>query len=63
MQDNCCGNFICEVGEVDCSDCGPYTVSTPTCSSCKLPEGMMFDIETKTDLTLTRYDLVIFICV
>ncbi|KAL3803899.1 hypothetical protein HJC23_004061 [Cyclotella cryptica] len=55
MRDNCCGNFVCEAGESagSCSDCGPFTLLTPSCSSCWVPHGVMFDVEATTDIILT----------
>lgn len=47
------GNFVCEPGESDCSDCGPFKVVTPECSSCVVPYGEMFDVEALEDLSLT----------
>ncbi|KAL7461635.1 hypothetical protein ACHAXS_002052, partial [Conticribra weissflogii] len=44
MQANCCGNFECEVGEEDCSDCSGLILATPDCSSCYSASGFMFDI-------------------
>ncbi|EED89945.1 predicted protein [Thalassiosira pseudonana CCMP1335] len=58
MEDNCCGNGICEVGESECaSDCGPFQVVTPGCSSCYVPEGMMFDVEAVNDIILTSLNV------
>eukprot|EP00804_Cyclotella_cryptica_P019495 CCRYP_006643-RH/>CCRYP_006643-RH protein AED:0.26 eAED:0.26 QI:170/1/0.9/1/0.77/0.9/10/0/645 len=55
LRDNCCGNLVCEAGESggSCSDCGPFTVPTPTCSSCWIPHGAMFDVEAIKDIVLT----------
>eukprot|EP00804_Cyclotella_cryptica_P019111 CCRYP_019454-RA/>CCRYP_019454-RA protein AED:0.10 eAED:0.10 QI:0/0.93/0.88/1/0.87/0.88/17/304/1304 len=59
MQSMCCGNFICEVGESNCSDCGPFTVKTPSCSTCVLPYGEMFDVEAINNITLTSIEFKI----
>lgn len=59
VQKNCCGNFICEVGELNCSDCGPFTVKTPSCSTCSLPYGVMFDVEAISNITLTSIEFKI----
>ena len=55
MQDSCCGNLVCEAGESggSCSDCGPFTLTTPLCSTCWTPHGAMFDVEAITDVVLT----------
>eukprot|EP00804_Cyclotella_cryptica_P014971 CCRYP_000585-RA/>CCRYP_000585-RA protein AED:0.09 eAED:0.09 QI:277/1/1/1/1/1/9/288/735 len=53
MQASCCGNFVCEAGESDCRDCGPFTVSTEVCSTCFSPTGMMFDVEVSSSITLS----------
>jgi len=60
MENNCCGNFICEIGEASCSDCGPFTLNTPTCSSCSLPEGIMFDVEAINDVILTSIEFQLY---
>lgn len=59
MLDNCCGNFICEAGESECSDCGPFRVNTPSCSSCIVPYGEMFDVVAIENITLTSIDFKI----
>lgn len=59
MLDNCCGNFICEAGESECSDCGPFRVITPSCSSCIVPYGEMFDVMAIENITLTSIDFKI----
>ena len=46
MDDNCCGNFVCEVGESSCSDCGPYSLDSGFCSSgCYDLTNSMFSVE------------------
>ncbi|KAL7506271.1 hypothetical protein ACHAXN_003552 [Cyclotella atomus] len=57
MQGNCCGNFICEAGESDCSDCGPFKLITPSCSTCVTPYGEMFDIQAVSDIILNSIDV------
>lgn len=52
MQDNCCGNFVCEAGESTCSDCGPFSLSTQRCRSCYQPKGVMFNVEAKSDIVV-----------
>lgn len=59
MQNNCCGNFICEVGESNCSDCGPFAVKTPSCSTCLIPYGEMFDVEAIKNITLTSIEFMV----
>ncbi len=56
MTDSCCGNFVCESGEYQskCSDCISYRLSTPTCSSCYSPFGMMFNVQASNDIILTN---------
>lgn len=54
IRNNCCGNFICEVGESNCSDCGPFELETPSCSTCVTPFGEMFDVQAIKDITLTN---------
>ena len=51
---------MCEVGESDCSDCGPFTIETPDCSICSLPYGIMFDVEAISDITLTRLEFKLY---
>ncbi|KAL7483314.1 hypothetical protein ACHAW6_008965 [Cyclotella cf. meneghiniana] len=60
LFENCCGNFICEVGEADCSDCGPFAIETPDCSICSLPYGIMFDVEAISDITLTSLEFKLY---
>eukprot|EP00956_Cyclotella_meneghiniana_P004012 scaffold4865_cov83-Cyclotella_meneghiniana.AAC.10 len=46
MNENCCGNFICEAGEEACSlDCGPFVLGTTYPSSFYVPTTFMFDVE------------------
>ena len=46
MNENCCGNFICEAGEEACSlDCGPFVLGTTYPSSFFVPTTFMFDVE------------------
>ncbi|KAL7517715.1 hypothetical protein ACHAWX_002611 [Stephanocyclus meneghinianus] len=55
VRDNCCGNLVCEAGESggSCSDCGPFTLTTSSCSSCWIPHGVMFDVEAIKGIVLT----------
>eukprot|EP00804_Cyclotella_cryptica_P018048 CCRYP_008333-RD/>CCRYP_008333-RD protein AED:0.09 eAED:0.09 QI:172/1/1/1/0.70/0.72/25/1395/1365 len=60
LFENCCGNLMCEVGESDCGDCGPFTIATPDCSMCNLPYGIMFDVESRADVTLTSIEFKLY---
>lgn len=41
---NCCGNGVCELGELDCHDCGPFTIQPDTfCEECFALNGFMFE--------------------
>eukprot|EP01082_Thalassiosira_pseudonana_P005220 g4797.t1 g4797 contig17:57986-65940(-) len=60
MLGGCCGNFVCEVDESGCSDCGPFQVVTPGCSLCYIPEGMMFDVEAVNDIILTSLNVQLY---
>ena len=45
---------MCEAGEYStCSDCGPFTIETPTPSPFNDIEGVMFDVEAIQDLAVT----------
>ena len=52
MIDNCCGNFVCEANESMCSDCGPFTLDTPSFSFYYSVEGIMFDVQAVRDIIL-----------
>ena len=54
VSSNCtCENFVCEVGEHSCQDCGPFTLKAPDCQhGCYAPQGIMFDVSSKNDITL-----------
>ena len=46
MNDNCCGNFICEAGEEVCSsDCGPFVLGTGRSNVNNYLMTFMFDVE------------------
>ena len=62
IRDNCCGNLVCEAGESggSCSDCGPFTLPTPSCSSCWIPHGVMFDVEAIKDIVLTSLTFEVY---
>ena len=45
VEDDCCGNFVCEAGEQACPDCGPFELAAPACvGTCWIPSGLMFDV-------------------
>ncbi len=54
VSGQCCGNGICEAGESNCSDCGPFSLQTPDCvDNCFTENGFMFDIQAKHDVIIT----------
>lgn len=49
---NCCGNQVCEIGELDdkCSDCTPYFLEPESyCEECFALDGFMFELKLKED--------------
>ena len=41
---NCCGNGVCELGELGCRDCGPFTIQPEKfCEECFALNGFMFE--------------------
>jgi hypothetical protein len=45
--DNCCGNGVCEQGEIgaDCSDCGPFIIKPPNpCEDCHALDGFILEV-------------------
>ena len=49
IMNKCCGNGMCEANESGCNaDCGPFSIVTPQCQTCMTPNGIMFDVISKS---------------
>jgi len=62
--DNCCGNGVCEQGEIsaDCSDCGPFIIKPPKpCDDCYALDGFIVEVgvseNAKQAISLTSISL------
>ncbi|KAL3790457.1 hypothetical protein ACHAWO_007147 [Cyclotella atomus] len=61
MNNNCCGNFICEAGESSCSDCGPFKLDSGRCTSgCSIPYTFMIDVQAITDIRISSLTIVLY---
>ena len=61
---NCCGNGVCEQGEIsaDCSDCGPYVIKpSKPCEDCHALDGFILEVGVSENanqaITLTSISL------
>ena len=53
-EESCCGNRVCEAGEFDCPDCGPFHLRPEPCTdSCWIPAGVMFDVDAVESVVIT----------
>lgn len=61
MQDNCCGNLICEAGESSCSDdCGPFSINSPTSCPCGIAHTYMFSVEAINNVILSSITVTVY---
>lgn len=54
MSNDCCGNHICEAGESNCSDCGPFPLHSGRCvNGCLAANCFMFDVVATNDVLIS----------
>lgn len=58
---NCCGNGVCEIGELPgCEDCGPFSISTPPGTAYSGPYSFMFDVQAIQDIEISSISFQTF---
>ena len=55
------GNFVCEVGEGSCSDCGPFDLDSGRCSTgCSVLNTFMFDVTAINDVLISSVSIMLY---
>lgn len=61
IEGPCSGNRVCEAGESDSPDCGPFHLRPELCDgSCWIPKGIMFDVDAVESVVVTGLEFRLY---